>query len=94
MLVELSMVEQRYLAVREVLDSAATVTDVAARYGVSRKTFTDGLLDMPTKEWAHWRTEPADRIAVPIRSRRRLRPASSQCEKPIPAGARERFSAN
>ncbi len=38
MLVELSMVEQRYLAVREVLDSAATVTDVAARYGVSRKT--------------------------------------------------------
>jgi len=38
MLVELSMVEQRYLAVREVLDTAAAVTDVATRYGVSRKT--------------------------------------------------------
>jgi len=38
MLVELSMVEQRYLAVREVLDSAAAVNDVATRYGVSRKT--------------------------------------------------------
>ena len=35
MLVELSMVEQRYDAVREVLDGA-TVTDVATRYGVDR----------------------------------------------------------
>ncbi len=37
MLVELSMVEQRYDAVREVLDGA-TVTDVAIRYGVDRRT--------------------------------------------------------
>jgi transposase-like protein len=38
MLIELSMVEQRYQAVREVLDTAATITDVAARYGVDRRT--------------------------------------------------------
>jgi transposase InsO family protein len=38
MLVELSMVEQRYLAVREVLDTGASVTDVATRYGVDRRT--------------------------------------------------------
>jgi transposase len=37
MLVELSMVEQRYDAVREVLDGA-TVTEVATRYGVDRRT--------------------------------------------------------
>jgi transposase len=37
MLVELSMVEQRYDAVREVLD-CATVKDVATRYGVDRRT--------------------------------------------------------
>jgi transposase InsO family protein len=37
MLQELSMVEQRYLAVREVLDGAK-VTDVATRYGVDRRT--------------------------------------------------------
>ena len=37
MLVELSMVEQRYDAVREVLDGA-TVKDVATRYGVDRRT--------------------------------------------------------
>jgi len=38
MLVELSMVEQRYQAVREVLDTGATITDVASRYGVDRRT--------------------------------------------------------
>jgi len=38
MLVELSMVEQRYQAVREVLDSGATITEVATHYGVDRPT--------------------------------------------------------
>ena len=38
MVAEVSVVEQRYLAVREVLDSGATVTDVALRYGVDRRT--------------------------------------------------------
>lgn len=38
MLRVLSMVEQRYQAVREVLDTGATITDVAARYGVDRTT--------------------------------------------------------
>jgi transposase InsO family protein len=38
MLTEQSMVEQRYLAVREALDSGATITQVAAQYGVDRRT--------------------------------------------------------
>jgi hypothetical protein len=38
MLVELSMVEQRYLAVREVLDTGASITHVATPYGVDRRT--------------------------------------------------------
>ena len=38
MLVELSMVEQRYLAVREVLDTGASITEVATRCGVDRST--------------------------------------------------------
>jgi transposase-like protein len=37
-LVELSMLEQRYVAVREVLDTGASVTDVATRHGVDRRT--------------------------------------------------------
>jgi transposase InsO family protein len=38
MLVELSVVEQRYHAVMEVVGSLVSVTEVAERYGVSRKT--------------------------------------------------------
>lgn len=38
MLVELSIVEQRYHAVMEVLTAAVPVVEVAERYGVSRKT--------------------------------------------------------
>lgn len=38
MLVELSVVEQRYHAVMEVLSAGASVVEVAERYGVSRKT--------------------------------------------------------
>src|ERR1700688_2722403 len=37
-LADLSVLEQRYLAVREVLDTGATVTDVAARHGIDRRT--------------------------------------------------------
>jgi transposase len=37
-LVELSMVEQRYQAVREVIASGDPITVVAARYGVDRRT--------------------------------------------------------
>ena len=44
MLVELPVVEQRYLAVREVLDTGATVTDVATRYGIDRRTLHRWLL--------------------------------------------------
>ena len=56
-LTELSMLEQRYLAVREVLDTGATVTDVAARHGVDRRTSAplavryanDGIGDLAEK---------------------------------------------
>jgi len=37
MLTELSVVDQRYLAVREALEGAR-ITDVATRYGVDRRT--------------------------------------------------------
>jgi transposase InsO family protein len=55
-LVDLSMVEQRYDAVREVLDGA-TVKDTAVRYGVDRRTLhrwlvryaTDGLAALADK---------------------------------------------
>src|SRR5207249_10030231 len=43
MLTELSVVEQRYLAVREVLEGAK-ISDVATRYGVDRRTVHRWLL--------------------------------------------------
>ncbi len=43
MLVELGLVEQRYQAVLEVLNDAATVVDVARRYGVARQTVHEWL---------------------------------------------------
>jgi transposase-like protein len=46
---ELSVAEQRYEAVRAVIADGATVTDVAARFGVSRKTVTPpGLFSRET----------------------------------------------
>ncbi len=48
MLQELSVVEQRYLAVREVLDGAK-VTDVAPRYGVDRQTVHRWLVRYATE---------------------------------------------
>ena len=38
MLVELGVVEQRYQAVLEVISQAATVSEVAVRFGVTRQT--------------------------------------------------------
>jgi len=43
-LVELGLVEQRYKAVLEVIEAAASVTDVARRYGVSRQTIHKWLV--------------------------------------------------
>jgi transposase-like protein len=88
-LVDLSMVEQRYDAVREVLDGA-TVKDTAIRYGIDRRTLhrwlvryaTDGLAALADKS-----SKPA--IAVPTRCRPRSKPASWRCAERIPAGARE-----
>ena len=59
MLVELGVVEQRYQAVRDVLEGAS-VTDVARRNGVARQTVhtwlrryaasgLGGLIDKPSK---------------------------------------------
>ena len=43
MLVELGLVEQRYNAVKDVLEGSLSVTEVAQRYGVARQTLHDWL---------------------------------------------------
>jgi len=49
MLVELSMVEQRYPAVREVLIAGAKISEVATRYGSTAEPSTAGCCATPTR---------------------------------------------
>jgi hypothetical protein len=56
MVVELSVMEQRYLAVMEVI-SCAPVTEVACRYGVSRQA-VDGWLSRHEREVLAGLAEP------------------------------------
>jgi transposase InsO family protein len=70
MLVELSMVEQRYEAVREVLDTGATVTDVATRYGVDRRTLHRWLVRYAN----HGLAALADRSSKPDRCLHQMAP--------------------
>ena len=69
MLVELSMVEQRYDAVREVLDGA-TVTDVAPRYGIDRRTLHRWLVRYASEGLAAL----ADRSSKPDRCPHQMAP--------------------
>ena len=69
MLVELSMVERRYDAVREVLDGA-TVTDVATRYGIDRRTLHRWLVRYASEGLAAL----ADRSSKPDRCPHQMAP--------------------
>ena len=61
MLVELGLVEQRYAAVKDVLDNGASVTDVARRNGVSRSAVHEWL----TKYAAHGLAGLVDKTSKP-----------------------------
>ena len=50
--VELGVVEQRYDAVKEVLDGGSTVTEVARRYGLRARACTTGSAPTASGTWA------------------------------------------
>ena len=91
MLVELSMVEQRYDAVREVLDGA-TVTDVATAMALTGEPFIAGSCATPTTAWPPLPSAARSPIAALTRCRQRSRPASSRCAEAIPGGVHARSS--
>lgn len=70
MLVELQMVEQRYEAVREVLDTGASVTDVATRCGIDRRTLHRWLVRYANQGLAAL----ADRSSKPDRCPHQMAP--------------------
>jgi len=87
MLTELSVVEQRYLAVREALDGAR-ITDVAIRYGVDRRTITGGSSATPPRDSAPSPIGARGRTGARTRSLPRSRPGSWPCAGPTRGGAR------
>jgi transposase InsO family protein len=87
-LVELSVVEQRYHAVMEVLAAGATKTDVAARYGVTRQSVHEwvrryqaegltGLADRSHRPHRHPAQMPAD-VEAAVCELRRVHPRWGQ----------------
>jgi hypothetical protein len=62
MLVELSLVEQRYHAVLEVLVSRVPVSEVADRYGCRVSRCTPGCAAMSSSGWPGWRIARTGRI--------------------------------
>ena len=87
MLLELTVAEQRFNAVMEVLRDGLTVIEVAERYGVSRQTVHGWL--------GRYRTGGLDALAdrshrprrCPTRSRPRSRPTCASYGGAIPTGA-------
>ena len=67
MLVELSVVEQRYHAVMEVI-SGAPVTEVALRYGISRQSVHNWLSSTGQADWLHLPTTHTGRVSSRGRS--------------------------
>jgi hypothetical protein len=80
-LLELTVVEQRFNAVMEVLRDGLTVTDVAERYGVSRPRLASCCcLRRPPSAPAGLRSDEAARaLTRPPADRRRSRPGGACC---------------
>ena len=66
---ELSVAEQRYEAVRAVIADGQTVTEVAARFGVARKTVHQWLARYEAGGWRDWWTARTGPGGVRIRCR-------------------------
>lgn len=67
MLRELGVVEQRYQAVREVLNDGASVTDVARRNGVARQTLHEWLVKYASKGLVGLMDAPPSHCRAPTR---------------------------
>lgn len=63
----ISVVEQRFKAVLEVIDAGASVTDVAKRYGVDRSTLHRWLVRYANEGLGALEKRSSSRTAVPIR---------------------------
>jgi hypothetical protein len=72
-LVELTVAEQRFNAVMEVLRDGLTVIEVAGRYSVSRQTVMAGCAATGPAGWTPWPTARIGPASAPTRCRPRSR---------------------
>ena len=87
MLVELSVMEQRYQAVLAVIQDVWRVTEVARRMGVSRQT-VHSWIDTTKVASRPWPSALTDPVAVPTRSPQSSRLRSVSSGASIPGGVR------
>ena len=86
MLLELTVAEQRFNAVMEVLRDGLTVIEVAERYGVSRQMCTAGCAAIGPAGWTPWPTARIGPAAARTSCRPSSRPACASCAAAIPTG--------
>jgi transposase-like protein len=87
-LVELSVMEQRYQAVLAVVQDGWQVSEVARRLGVSRQASTPGSSATSEEAWLGSRTARTDRAPAHTRPIPRSRRRSANCGASIRAGDR------
>ena len=86
MLLELTVAEQRFNAVMEVLRDGLTVVEVADRYGVSRQAVHGWLRRYRTGGLEPWPTARIGPTVAPTRCPPRSRRACASCAATIQAG--------
>ena len=94
MLPELTVAEQRFNAVMEVLRDELTVVEVAERYGVSRQAVHSWLRRYTNGGWTPWPTAPIGPGIALTRCRLRSRPACASCAGAIPSGVNAAWPTN
>jgi hypothetical protein len=86
-LLELTVAEQRFNAVMEVLRDRLTVIGIAERYGSAAKPSTAGCAAIGPADWTPWPTAPIDPAAARTRCRPRSRPTCASYAATFQAGA-------
>ena len=87
MLLELTVAEQRFNAVMEVIRDGLTVIEVADRCGVSRQAVHSWLRRYASGAWTPWPTAPIAPIPARTRCQPRSRRACVSCAGDILTGA-------
>jgi hypothetical protein len=93
-LLELTVVEQRFNAVMEVLRDGLTVVEVAERYGVSRQAVHGWLRRYAAGGLEGWLPAPTAPTPAPTRCPPTSRPESVSCAATIPIGASAAWPTN